>query len=182
MKLAEIESHMQKTVEATQRNFNTIRTGRANTQLLDRIVVEYYGAETPLKAVASISTPDATTILIQPFDKNSMANIEKAITMSDLGLTPNNDGQNIRLNIPPLTTDRRKELAKQVGKLAEEGKVGIRNIRRDAIDEVRKDEKKHDISEDESRDLQEQIQKLTDKYNEKIDQLQAEKEKDIETI
>ncbi|MGK7923824.1 MAG: ribosome recycling factor [Spirulina sp.] len=182
MKLTEIEDHMTKTIEATQRNFNTIRTGRANTQLLDRIMVEYYGAETPIKGVANISTPDATTILIQPYDKSTMGAIEKAITMSDLGLTPNNDGSNIRLNIPPLTADRRKELVKQVGKLAEEGRVGIRNIRRDAIESVRKQEKKHEISEDESRDRQEQIQKLTDKYNKEIDKILAAKEKDITTI
>lgn len=182
MKLTDLEDHMTKTIEATQRNFNTIRTGRANTQLLDRIMVEYYGTETPLKGVANISTPDATTILIQPYDKSTMAGIEKAITMSDLGLTPNNDGSNIRLNIPPLTADRRKELVKQVGKLAEEGRVGIRNIRREAIDSVRKQEKKHELSEDESRDMQEQIQKMTDKYNKEIDKILAAKEKDITTI
>ncbi|MEM9539780.1 MAG: ribosome recycling factor [Cyanobacteria bacterium P01_E01_bin.42] len=182
MKLTDIEGHMTKTIEATQRNFNTIRTGRANTQLLDRITVEYYGADTPLKGVANISTPDATTILIQPYDKGTMAAIEKAITMSDLGLTPNNDGSNIRLNIPPLTSDRRKELVKQVGKLAEEGRVGIRNIRREAIESIRKQEKKHELSEDESRDMQDKIQKLTDKYNKEIDKILAAKEKDITTI
>ncbi|WP_420329832.1 ribosome recycling factor [Spirulina subsalsa] len=173
---------MTKTIEATQRSFNTIRTGRANASLLDRITVEYYGAETPLKALANISTPEATTILIQPYDKGSMAAIEKAISLSDLGLTPNNDGQVIRLNIPPLTSERRQELVKQAGKLAEEGKVAIRNIRRDAIDSVRKQEKSHDVSEDESRDLQEAIQKLTDKYTAKVDELLKVKEKDIMTI
>ncbi|MCW6038314.1 ribosome recycling factor [Spirulina subsalsa FACHB-351] len=173
---------MVKTIEATQRAFNTIRTGRANASLLDRITVEYYGAETPLKALANISTPEATTILIQPYDKGSMAAIEKAINMSDLGLTPNNDGQVIRLNIPPLTSERRQELVKQAGKLAEEGKVAIRNIRRDGIDSVRKQEKSHDLSEDESRDLQEEIQKLTDKYTAKVDDLLKVKEKDIMTI
>jgi len=173
---------MQKAVEATQRNLNTIRTGRANASLLDRIVVEYYGTETPLKALANISTPDATTIAIQPYDKSAMASIEKAISLSDIGLTPNNDGQTIRLNIPPLTSDRRQELVKQAAKLAEEGKVAVRNIRRDAIDSVRKQEKSHDISEDESRDLQEQIQQLTDKYAAKVDEVLAAKEKDITTI
>ncbi|MBP0021563.1 MAG: ribosome recycling factor [Cyanobacteria bacterium SBLK] len=182
MKLTDIEGHMTKTIEATQRNFNTIRTGRANAQLLDRVMVECYGQEMPIKGVANISTPDATTILIQPYDKGNMGAIEKAITLSDLGLTPNNDGSNIRLNIPALTAERRKELVKQVGKLAEEGRVGIRNIRRDAIDTVRKQEKKHDLSEDESRDMQEQIQKLTDKYNKEIDKILAAKEKDIKTI
>ncbi|BAU63724.1 ribosome recycling factor [Stanieria sp. NIES-3757] len=182
MKLAEIKGHMQKTVEATQRSFNTIRTGRANASLLDRVVVEYYGTETPLKSLANISTPDATTIVIQPYDKGSMAQIEKAITMSDLGLTPNNDGQVIRLNIPPLTSERRQELVKMAGKLAEEGKVGIRNIRRDAIDAVRKQEKSSEISEDEARDLQDQIQKVTDDYTKKIDDLLSSKEKDITTV
>ncbi|MDB9311657.1 ribosome recycling factor [Spirulina sp. CS-785/01] len=182
MKLAEAEDLMEKAVEATQRNFNTIRTGRANASLLDRIMVDYYGSETPLKSIAGISTPDATTLLIQPFDPNSMGMIEKAITMSDIGLTPNNDGQVIRLNIPPLTSDRRQELVKQAGKLAEEGKVSIRNVRRDAIDTVRKQEKNHDISEDESRDLQDQIQKLTDQYTEQIEELLEAKEKDITTL
>jgi len=112
VKLAEVQDHMQKTVESTQRGFNTIRTGRANASLLDRIMVEYYGMETPLKSLATISTPDATTIAIQPFDRTSMGAIEKAISLSDVGLTPSNDGQTIRLNIPPLTSDRRKDKRK----------------------------------------------------------------------
>ena len=182
MKLAEVQDHMHKTVESTQRAFNTIRTGRANASLLDRIVVEYYGMETPLKSLATISTPDATTIAIQPFDRTSMGAIEKAISLSDVGLTPSNDGQIIRLNIPPLTSDRRKELVKSVAKLAEEGKVAIRNIRRDAIDAIRKQEKSHEISEDESRDLQDQVQKSTDKFIAKIEDLLATKEKDILTV
>lgn len=182
MKLAEVQDHMQKTVESTQRAFNTIRTGRANASLLDRIVVEYYGMETPLKSLATISTPDATTIAIQPFDRTSMGAIEKAISLSDVGLTPSNDGQIIRLNIPPLTSDRRKELVKLAAKLSEEGKVAIRNIRRDAIDAIRKQEKSHEISEDESRDLQDQVQKSTDKFIAKIEDLLATKEKDILTV
>lgn len=182
MKLAEVQDHMQKTVESTQRAFNTIRTGRANASLLDRIVVEYYGMETPLKSLATISTPDATTIAIQPFDRSSMGAIEKAISLSDVGLTPSNDGQIIRLNIPPLTSDRRKELVKLAAKLAEEGKVAIRNIRRDAIDAIRKQEKSHEISEDESRDLQDQVQKSTDKFIAKIEDLLTTKEKDIMTV
>jgi ribosome recycling factor len=182
VKLAEVQDHMQKTVESTQRAFNTIRTGRANASLLDRIVVEYYGMETPLKSLATISTPDATTIAIQPFDRSSMGAIEKAISLSDVGLTPSNDGQIIRLNIPPLTSDRRKELVKLAAKLAEEGKVAIRNIRRDAIDAIRKQEKGHEISEDESRDLQDQVQKSTDKFIAKIEDLLTTKEKDIMTV
>ncbi|NES84085.1 MAG: ribosome recycling factor [Moorea sp. SIO2B7] len=182
MKSIELEDHMKKTIEATKKSFNTIRTGRANAALLDRVMVEYYGAPTPLKSLATISIPDSSTITIQPFDKSSMAQIEKAISMSDLGLTPNNDGAIIRLNIPALTSDRRKELVKMVGKLAEEGKVAIRNIRRDAVDSVRKQEKKHEISEDEARDSQDKIQKMTDKYIAKIDDLLKEKEKDITTV
>ena len=182
MKLSELKERMQKTVEATQRSFNTIRTGRASTSLLDRVMIDYYGTETPLKSLANISTPDATTIMIQPYDKGSMGQIEKAISLSDIGLTPNNDGDVIRLNIPPLTQERRKQLVKMAGKLSEEGKVGIRNIRRDAIEEVRKQEKNSDISKDESRDLQDEIQKVTDNFNQKIDDLLAVKEKDITTV
>lgn len=182
MKLAEVKENMKKTIEATQRAFNTIRTGRANASILDRVMIDYYGSETPLKSLATISTPDSTTLSIQPYDKGSMAQIEKAIMLSDIGLTPNNDGQVIRLNIPPLTEQRRKEMVKQVGKLAEEGKVGIRNIRRDAIDAIRKQEKSHEISEDESRGLQDDIQKVTDEYTAKVDELLAIKEKDITTV
>lgn len=182
MKLAEAEGLMKKAVEATQRNFNTIRTGRANASLLDRVMVEYYGTPTPLKSLANINTPDATTITIQPYDKGSLPQIEKAISLSDIGLTPNNDGDVVRLNVPPLTSERRQEFVKMAGKAAEEGKVSIRNIRRDAIDSVRKQEKNSEVSEDESRSLQEEIQKLTDKYTERIDELLAEKEKDITTV
>lgn len=173
---------MQKTVEATLRSFNTIRTGRANASLLDKVMVEYYGSPTPLKSLANISTPDATTILIQPYDRSSLNIIEKAISLSDLGLTPNNDGSVIRLNIPPLTSDRRKEFVKMAAKYAEEGRVAIRNIRRDALDSIRKQEKNAEISEDESRDQQDKLQKLTNKYTTKIDELLTEKEKDITTV
>lgn len=182
MKLAEAESTMQKTVESTQRSFNTIRTGRANASLLDKVMVEYYGTPTSLKSLANIGTPDATTILIQPYDPSSLGLIEKAISLSDIGLTPNNDGSVVRLNIPQLTSDRRKDLVKLAAKYAEEGRVAVRNIRRDALDTVRKDEKNSEISEDESRDLQDEVQKLTDKYVAKIDELLAEKEKDITTV
>ncbi len=182
MKLAEAESTMQKAVEATQRSFNTIRTGRANASLLDRVLVDYYGASTPLKSLASINTPDASTITIQPFDRNTLNLIEKAISLSDVGLTPSNDGSTIRLNIPPLTSDRRKELVKLTAKYAEEGRVAIRNIRRDALDTIRKQEKNGEISEDEARDSQDKLQKLTNKYTSRIDELLAEKEKEITTV
>lgn len=182
MKLADAESTMQKTVESTLRSFNTIRTGRANSSLLDRISVEYYGTPTSLKSLANISTPDATTILIQPYDRNTLNLIEKAISLSDVGLTPSNDGSVIRLNIPQLTTERRKEFVKIAAKYAEEGRVAIRNIRRDGVELIRKQEKASEISEDESRDLQDKLQKLTDKYTAKINDLLAEKEKDITTV
>lgn len=182
MKLAEAESSMQKTVEATQRSFNTIRTGRANASLLDRVMVEYYGSPTPLKSLANISIPDSTTITIQPYDRNTLNLIEKAISMSDVGLNPNNDGSMVRLNIPPLTSDRRKEFVKLAAKYAEEGRVAIRNIRRDGVDTIRKQEKNSEVSEDEAQDLQDKLQKLTDKYTAKINELLAEKEKEISTV
>lgn len=177
--LLETEDQMQKSIEATQRNFNTIRTGRANASLLDRIEIDYYGAQTPLKALANVSTPDASTLMILPFDGSTLTTIEKAISLSDVGLTPNNDGKVIRLNIPQLTSERRKEFVKTAGKVAEEGRVSIRNQRRNGIDAVKKLEKASDISEDESRDAQDEIQKLTDKYIAKLDEALAAKEKDI---
>jgi ribosome recycling factor len=180
--LLETEEQMQSAIEATQRNFNTIRTGRANASLLDRIEVDYYGAPTPLKSLANISTPDASTLMIQPFDASSLQNIEKAISLSDVGLTPNNDGKVIRLNIPPLTSERRQEFVKTAHKVAEEGRVSIRNQRRGAIDSIKKMEKASDISEDESRDLQDEVQKLTNQYTAKVDDLLAVKEKDITTV
>ncbi len=182
MKFADVEDHMKKAIEAVRRDFNTIRTGRANSSLLDKITVEYYGSETPLKQLANISTPDSSTIQIQPYDRSSMNVIEKAISLSDIGLTPNNDGSSIRLNIPPLTSDRRKELVKLAAKYAEAGKVSIRNIRRDGVDAVKKQEKDKEVSEDQARDTQDKIQKLTDKYIAEVEKVSAEKEKDIMTV
>jgi ribosome recycling factor len=182
MNLSEAEDHMKKAIEATQRSFNTIRTGRANASLLDRVSVDYYGAPTPLKSLATINTPDASTITIQPFDRTSLAIIEKAISTSDVGLVPNNDGTVIRLNIPQLTSDRRQELVKLAAKYAEEGKVAIRNIRRDTLETFRKQEKNSELSKDEARDLQDKLQKLTDKYVAKIEDVLAHKEKDITTV
>jgi len=182
VQLSDVEELMQKAVESTRHSFNTIRTGRANSSLLDRVMVEYYGTPTPLKSLANISTPDSSTLMIQPYDKGSLNVIEKAISLSDLGLTPNNDGQCVRLNIPQLTEERRKELVKQVAKLAEEGRVSVRNNRRQGIDDTRKKEKNGDITEDESRNLQDEIQKLTDKYINRIDDLLADKEKDITKV
>ncbi|MBT9311816.1 ribosome recycling factor [Leptothoe kymatousa TAU-MAC 1615] len=182
MKLAsidDVENGMKKAVEATQRSFNTIRTGRANASLLDRITIDYYGSPTPLKSMANISTPDPSTLMIQPYDASTLTNIEKAISLSDVGLTPNNDGSVIRLNIPALTTERRKEFVKMAGKYAEEGRVAIRNIRREGMDFAKKQEKSGDLSEDESRDLQDNVQKLTDQYIKNVDQVLADKEKEI---
>jgi ribosome recycling factor len=175
----DLEASMSKAVEATQRTFNTIRTGRANPSLLDKIVVEYYGVETPLKSLATISTPDSQTIQIQPFDSGSIQLIEKAIGMSDLGLTPNNDGKAIRINIPPLTEDRRKEFCKLAARYAEEGKVALRNIRRDGIDKIKKLEKEGEYSEDQSRDAQEKVQKFTDRFISELEKHLADKEADI---
>lgn len=170
---------MKKAIDSTMRSFNTIRTGRASSSLLDKIVVEYYGAPTPLNQMANISTPDSSTLQIQPYDRTTMGAIEKAISLSDIGLTPNNDGVSVRLNIPALTSERRKEFVKMASKYAEEGKVAIRHIRRDGVDGVRKLEKASEISEDESRDQQDKIQKLTDKYVAEVDRVFAEKERDI---
>jgi len=175
----DLEASMRKSLEATQRTFNTIRTGRANPSLLDKIVVEYYGAETPLKSLATLTTPDSQTIQIQPFDSGSINLIEKAIGMSDLGLTPNNDGKVIRINIPPLTEDRRKDLCKLAARYGEEGKVALRNVRREGIDRTKKHEKDGELSEDQSRDEQDKIQKLTDRYIAELEKLLAAKEADI---
>ena len=175
----DLEASMRKSVDSTQRTFNTIRTGRANASLLDKIQVEYYGADTPLKSLATISTPDSSTIQLQPFDGGSLGLIEKAISMSDLGLTCNNGGRLIRINIPPLTEDRRKDLCKLAAKYAEEGKVALRNIRRDASDKVKKQEEDGELSEDQSRDEQDKVQKLTDKFIAEIEKNLADKEADI---
>lgn len=177
--LSDIEEAMQSAVEATKRAFNTIRTGRANSSLLDKVMVDYYGSPTPLKSLANISTPDASTLMIQPFDPSSIAAIERSISMSDIGLVPNNDGKLIRLNIPPLTSERRQEFVKVANKYAEEGRVSVRNVRRDGVDLFRKQEKDSEISEDESRDMQEKVQALTDKYVTQIDAALKAKEEDI---
>ena len=175
----EIESSMRKSVEAAQRTFNTIRTGRANPSLLDRVTVEYYGADTPLKSLATISIPDSQTISIQPFDQGSLSLIEKAIATSALGLTPNNDGHVIRLNIPSLTEERRQELVKQVHGIVEDGRIAIRNIRRDSNDQLKKLEKSHDMSEDNLKRALDNIQEITNQHIETLNQIQADKEKEL---
>ncbi|KAK1288586.1 hypothetical protein QJS10_CPB19g00791 [Acorus calamus] len=167
---------MEKTIETVRASFNSVRTGRANPSMLDRVEVEYYGTPVSLKSIAQISTPDGSSLLVQPFDKSSLKAIEKAIVGSDVGLTPNNDGDVIRLNIPPLTSERKKELAKVVAKQAEEGKVAIRNIRRDAIKAYDKLEKEKKLSEDNVKDLSSDLQKVTDAYMKKIDSILKQKE------
>ncbi|GGF80087.1 ribosome-recycling factor [Paenibacillus albidus] len=172
------EERMEKAILSLKRDLSTLRAGRASTALLDRIQVEYYGAPTPINQLANISTPDSRTLIIQPWDKTSLSDIERAIMKSDLGLTPANDGTIIRLSIPPLTEERRGELVKFTKKFGEEAKVAIRNIRRDANDDIKKMEK-NGISEDESRGHQEDIQKSTDKFIAEVDKVLLSKEKEI---
>ncbi|CAO2833145.1 unnamed protein product [Amaranthus hypochondriacus] len=173
------KQRMEKTIETVRSNFNSIRTNRANPSMLDRIEVEYYGTPVSLKSIAQISTPDASSILISPFDKSSLKSIEKAIVTSQLGLTPSNDGDVIRLSLPPLTSERRKELSKVVAKLAEEGKVAVRNIRRDALKAYEKLEKEKKLSEDNVKDLSADLQKMTDDYMKKVDSIYKQKEQDL---
>jgi ribosome recycling factor len=177
--LSDAEERMKKAVEDLRRELNTIRTGRASPALLDRIMVEAYGSQMPLNQVATISVPEPRALLISPWDRNVLPAIEKAILKSDLGLTPTNDGTNIRLNIPPLTEERRKELVKRVHKLVEEHKVAVRNVRRDANEELKRLEKNRELSEDEVRRASERTQKLTDKYILEMDKIQAAKEQEL---
>ncbi|XP_038888224.1 ribosome-recycling factor, chloroplastic isoform X2 [Benincasa hispida] len=175
----DVKARMEKTIDTVRSNFNSIRTGRSNPAMLDKIEVEYYGSPVSLKSIAQISTPDASSLLVQPYDKSSLKSIEKAIVNSDLGLTPNNDGEVIRLTLPQLTSERRKELSKVVAKQAEEGKVAVRNIRRDALKAYEKLEKEKKLSEDNVKDLSSDLQKLTDDYMKKIDVIYKQKEKEL---
>lgn len=176
------EARMDKTIESLKHEFANVRTGRAHTSLLDSVMVDYYGTPTPVNQVANVSAPDPRMILIAPWDKTMIGAIEKAILTSDLGLNPNNDGDSIRLAIPQLTEERRKELVKVVSKKAEDAKVAIRNIRRDANDAIKKEEKAKTITEDVSKDGQDQVQKLTDKKIKLIDELRDTKEKDVMSV
>jgi len=170
---------MQKCVESTRGDFASIRTGRATPALLDRLHVEAYGSSVPLKQVAGVSVPDSRSLVIQAFDRNTVGDIRKAIEKSDLGLTPNIDGNQIRLAIPPLNEERRKDLVKVVKKKGEDGKVAVRNVRHKMHDDLKAQLKDHKITEDENKRMQDQLQKLTDKYVKEIDQLVASKEKEI---
>lgn len=180
--IAQHEEKMDKTIEALKRELSSIRTGRASTSLLDRITVDYYGTPTPVKQVANVAAPESRMITIAPWEPKMLGEIEKAILKSDLGLNPNNDGKIIRLEIPQLTEERRKELSKKVSKIAEDSKVVIRNIRRDANETIKKMEKKKEVTEDDSKEGQENIQKLTDKKIKVIDEIKAKKEKEVMAV
>jgi ribosome recycling factor len=177
--IANAKERMTKAIQAYTRELASIRAGRASASLLDRIQVDYYGAPTPVNQLAGISVPEARLLVIQPYDKSILGEIEKAILKSDLGLNPSNDGSIIRLAIPQLTEERRKELAKQVKKEAEEAKVAIRNIRRDGNEDLKKLEKNGEITEDDLRGYSDDIQKMTDEHISKIDQITKDKEKEI---
>lgn len=176
------DEKMQKTIEVVKSNFAAVRAGRANAGVLDRITVEYYGAPTPLNQVANIGSPDPRTLTIQPYDMSLLKAIEKAIQTSDLGINPQNDGRIIRLSFPQLTEERRKELTKQVRKYGEEGKVALRNIRRDAMDDIKKKTKKSELTEDDQKKLEKELQDLTDKRCKDIDDLTAKKEKELMAV
>ena len=178
----EYENRMLRTVEVLQNQYSAIRAGRANPSILDQIKVEYYGTPTPINQIASIATPDPRTLVIQPWDAASMKLIEKAIMTSELGINPANDGRVLRLIFPQPTEERRKELIKQVDKYAEEAKVAVRNVRRDAVENYKAQKKKGEITEDDLTDTEKDIQKLTDKYIADIDKVAKKKESEIKEI
>lgn len=178
----EFTRKMEKTLEVLGTQFGSVRAGRANAQVLDRIMVSYYGQDTPIVQVASVSSPDPRTLVIQPWDGSLLKPIEKAIQQSDLGINPQNDGRIIRLVFPQLTEERRKDLTKQVKKYAEDAKVAVRNIRRDGMDTLKKQLKKSEITEDDQKKGEKDLQELTDKYIKKVDDLCAKKEKELMEI
>ena len=177
--MSDLDNRMKKALEMVEKELLTIRTGRANPAILDRISIEYYGSKTPLKSVANLSVPEGRTLVVSPFDPSTLAAIEKAIIDSDVGLTPTNDGQKIIITIPELTKERRAELVKQTKKVIEEGKVAVRNIRRDVLNDAKKDK---EMTEDALKGYTNEVQKVTDKYVEKIDALAAAKEKELMTL
>ncbi|MGN0240315.1 MAG: ribosome recycling factor [Candidatus Weimeria sp.] len=181
-RLNEFKDKMQKSLESLQKDYSSIRAGRANPHILDKLTVDYYGAPTPIQQVANVSVPEARVIQITPWEPSMVKEIEKAIMVSDLGINPTNDGKNIRLVFPDLTEERRKELAKEVKKMGENAKVAVRNVRRDANDFVKKTGKAEALSEDETKDLEDQIQKLTDEYSKKVDAAIEDKTKEIMTV
>ena len=177
--LADAKRRMDKSIESTHHEFNSIRTGRASPALLDRITIDYYGTPTPLKSLASISAPEARMLVVQPFDPGSIKNIERAVQESDLGLTPSNDGKIVRLPIPALTEERRKDLVKVVRRVAEDGKVAIRNVRRDIMQHLKELVVNGDVGDDEERRAEQQVQKITDEHTKSIDDLLKVKEAEI---
>ena len=181
-KLVQFEEKMSKSLDSLYSDYSTIRAGRANPHVLDKITVDYYGTPTPIQQVANVSVPEARMIQIQPWEASLIKDIEKAILVSDFGLTPNNDGKTIRLVFPELTEDRRKELAKDIKKKGDNAKVAIRNIRRDANDAIKKENKAGDISDDEAKNSEDEIQKITDKYIAMIDSAIDDKTKEILTV
>ena len=176
------EEKMEKAVSQMKREFASVRTGRANPAILDKVVVEYYGAPTPIRQMAQVSVSEGTTLVITPFDKSIMKELEKAIIKAELGVAPNNDGVCVRLNFPPLTEERRKETAKEVKKYGEDAKVAVRSVRREMVDSLKKIEKDENMPEDAVKDNQDKIQKLTDKYVGIIDSQVTEKEKEVMTV
>ena len=176
------EERMEKAIAQLKKELASIRTGRANPLILDKVVVDYYGAPTPLRQMSQVTVQDGTTLVISPFDKSIIKDIEKALIKAELGITPNSDGSVLRLCFPPLTQDRRKELSKDVKKIGEETKVAIRNIRRDMTDDLKKLEKSENLSEDAVKDDQDKIQKLTDRYTKNIEDIVLEKEKEVLTV
>lgn len=176
------EEKMEKAINQLRKEFGSIRSGRANPLILDKVVVDYYGAPTPLRQMSQVTVQDGTTLVITPYDKSTLKEIEKAIIKAEIGITPNSDGICIRLPFPPLTEDRRKEIAKEVKKIGEEAKVAVRNIRRDMTDDLKKIEKNEKLPEDAVKDNQDKIQKVTDKYTGIIDKAVAEKEKEVMTV
>lgn len=177
--LANTDSRMQRSVDALKRELNTIRTGRASPTLVEHLTVEYYGAPTPMNQLASISVPEARVLMIQPWDKQSIKDVERSILTSDLGLVPNNDGTAIRINIPVLTEERRKELVRLVGRKVEDGLVSLRNIRRDSLESFRAMERGKELSQDESRRAQDQLQTLTNAFSDQMNQLKQDKEAEV---
>ena len=176
------EEKMEKAITQLHREFGSIRSGRANPMILDKVLVEYYGAPTPLRQMSQVTVQDGTTLVITPYDKTTLKEIEKAIIKAEIGITPNSDGICIRLPFPPLTEERRREIVKDVKKIGEDAKVAVRNIRRDMTDDLKKLEKSENLPEDTEKDNQDKIQKLTDKYTGIIDKAVAEKEKEVMTV
>ena len=179
---AAFEGKIAKTLEVLKQDFATIRAGRANVAVLDRIQVDYYGTPTPIQQMASVSTPEAHTLVIQPWDASALKDIERAINSSDLGINPQNDGKVLRLNFPQLTEERRRDLTKQVSKMAEDSKVAVRNLRREAIEDCKKQEKTGEMTEDDLKHAEKEIQNLTDKATKNIDGMKADKEKELMAV